>query len=73
MKKETNKKEIWIKRFNEVNRQFGVLLQKYEKQKKEELEWLKSFQKHALKYYKFQNIEYNTKIEERIKKLEERL
>ena len=41
--------------------------------KKEELEWLKSFQEHALKYYKFQNLEYNTKIEERIKELEDRL
>ena len=39
---------------------------------KEEIKWLKSFQKSALKYYKFQNIEYNKKIEERLKELKQK-
>ena len=53
------------------------LKQAKEEGKKNELKsfliWLNSFKERAIKYYKFQNFEYNQKIEKKIKEIEGRL
>jgi hypothetical protein len=62
-----------LQKISKVKRDIRLVQEGEEGEWKEELEWLQGFQKNVLKYYKFQNAEYNQRIEKRIALLRRRL
>lgn len=62
-----------LKKIAKVKRDIRLIQEARQGEWEEEQKWLQGFQRNALKYYKFQNVEYNQRIEKRLALLERRL